>query len=334
MRLVQLIHDKLGRRIALVQEPQLLLIHDFSSIYALAQAAIKRDGGLSTLVNEKVSNESLQYDAIYEGRSAWQLLPAFDHPHDLNACILSGTGLTHKASADNRQAMHDAETEDTLTDSMKMYLWGLEKGKPSEGSVGVQPEWFYKGNGALLKAHGEALEVPAYADDGGEEPEIAGLYIIAPDGTPWRLGFATANEFSDHVMERKNYLYLAPSKLRHCALGPELTIRPDLEAVTGEVSVHREGQLLWHKRIQTGEANMSHSLANLEYHHFKYGHHLLPGQVHIHFLGADAFSFGEQVALKDGDLMKVHWSGMGRPVVNPISISAESEQLLAIQKMH
>ena len=43
-------------------------------------------------------------------------------------------------------------------------------------------------------------------------------------GHPVRIGFTTANEFSDHVMEKKNYLYLAPSKLRGCAIGPELLI--------------------------------------------------------------------------------------------------------------
>ena len=59
-----------------------------------------------------------------------------------------------------------------------------------------------------------------FALDGGEEPELVGLYVIGPDGTPHRLGFALGNEFSDHVTERSNYLYLAHSKLRACAVGP------------------------------------------------------------------------------------------------------------------
>ena len=101
---------------------------------------------------------------------------------------------------------------------------GLEGGKPAAGKTGVQPEWFYKGDGALLVGPGQPLTAPSFAQDGGEEPEVAGIYIIADDGRPFRIGFALANEFSDHVMERVNYLYLAHSKLRPCSVGPELLV--------------------------------------------------------------------------------------------------------------
>ena len=86
---------------------------------------------------------------------------------------------------------------------MQIYEWGVEGGFPAKGTIGVQPEWFYKGNGLHLRAHGETLEVPSFANDGGEEPEIAGIYIIDEEKTPWRIGFTTGNEFSDHVMEKK-----------------------------------------------------------------------------------------------------------------------------------
>ncbi|MDT1000431.1 FAH family protein, partial [Pseudomonas aeruginosa] len=71
---------------------------------------------------------------------------------------------------------------------------------------------------------GDPLEMPGFAQDGGEEPELAGIYLIGPDGTPWRLGICLANEFSDHVTERHNYLWLAHSKRRQAALGPELLV--------------------------------------------------------------------------------------------------------------
>ncbi len=51
---------------------------------------------------------------------------------------------------------------------------------------------------------------------------MAGIYVIGPDGTPFRLGFAIANEFSDHVVEKQNYLWLAHSKLRPASLGVEI----------------------------------------------------------------------------------------------------------------
>ena len=100
------------------------------------------------------------------------------------------------------------------------------------------------------------------------------------------------NEFSDHVLERKNYLYLAASKLRTCAIGPELVVDGDFDAVPGEVSVHRGGRILWSREIRTGESAMCHSLSNIEHHHFKFETHRRPGDVHVHYFGACALSFG------------------------------------------
>jgi hypothetical protein len=229
---------------------------------------------------------------------------------------VSGTGLTHQASAKNRDAMH-AGTQ-AVTDSTRMYLSGVEGGKPAPGETGVSPEWFYKGSGNILRAHGEPLVVPEFADDGGEEPEIAGVYLIDTSGKPRRIGFTIGNEFSDHVFERKNYLYLASSKLRTCSIGPELVIDAAFNLIPGEVSVERDHKTLWSHPINTGEATMCHSLANIEHHHFKFDPHREPGDLHIHFFGADAFSFGAGVHLQDGDIMQVRFDGFGRALRNPL----------------
>jgi hypothetical protein len=271
----------------------------------------------------------LDYDLIYKGESDWKLLPSFDHPESVFGCLVAGTGLTHKNSALNRQMMH--QSDDKPTDSMQMYQWGVDGGFPKKGNIGVQPEWFYKGNGHMLKAHGESLTIPPYGNDGGEEPEIAGIYIIDRAGNPFRIGFSTGNEFSDHIMEKKNYLYLAPSKLRQCSIGPELCITDDFSGFEGTVSVKRGLEVVWSANIQTGEKNMAHNLDNLEYHHFKYSGHRIPLQAHVHFFGADAFSFGSGIKLEDGDLMEVEWKGLGRALQNPLHISAEKENLIEIK---
>ena len=44
----------------------------------------------------------------------------------------------------------NAEDEDALTDSMRMFRLGLEGGRPAPGQMGVAPEWFYKGDGRWL----------------------------------------------------------------------------------------------------------------------------------------------------------------------------------------
>jgi hypothetical protein len=318
MRIVQIAHAQWGRRIAIVDGSQLALT-DLGSVHEMVMSAKPlRENG-----------ERVEYSRVYAGISDWKLLPAIDHPDEPARCLIAGTGLTHLKSAQNRNAMHEGPV--TVTDSMKMYQWGVEGGKPADGGIGSQPEWFYKGCGTILRAHGEHLDVPAYADDGGEEAEIAGAYVINAEGVPVRVGFAMGNEFSDHVMERKNYLYLAHSKLRTCSFGPELVLTQDFQSIKGNVEIRRGGNQVWAAALHTGEQAMSHTLANLEHHHFKYAAHCRPGDVHIHFYGAGSFSFGAGVALEDGDEMRVSFEGMGEPLVNPVRIDRSTLQMAKVK---
>jgi hypothetical protein len=306
----------------------LCLLAGADSIYGLAELALARRQTLAQTVSAAPSGASLDYDPIYRGESDWRLLPAFDHPDEPARCLVTGTGLTHKASAENRQAMH-ANLNLPVTDSLRMYQWGLEGGRPAPGKIGSQPEWFYKGCGTLLRAHGEPLEVPAFALDGGEEAEVAGAYLIDSTGAPRRVGLAVANEFSDHKLEEKNYLYLAHSKLRTCALGPELIVDADFGDARGTVRIERRGKVFWSKGFTTGEKNMSHTVANLEHHHFKYPAHRRPGDAHVYFFGADVFSFGDGIELADGDVMEIQLAGFGRALRNPISIDRSAPRFIA-----
>ena len=114
------------------------------------------------------------------------------------------------------------------------------------------------------------------------------------------MGFALANEFSDHVTERGNYLWLAHSKLRPAALGAELLVGDLPEDLCGTSRILRDGRVLWEKPFLCGEANMSHSLANLEHHHFKYALFRRPGDVHVHFFGTATLSFADGVETPGG----------------------------------
>ena len=335
LRLVQIIHPEQGRRIAKAEDHQCRLIDGYSSVYELASSVLEDGSGLEETAEKQLSDDTIDYDAIYEGQSRWRMLPAFDHPGEPSRCLVAGTGLTHMASVASRQAMHagDDGEEEPVTDSMRIYQWGLEGGKPSPKTIGAQPEWFYKGSGTVLRGHGEPLEVTSFSGDGGEEPEVAGAYLIDEEGHPRRVGLMIGNEFSDHVMEKQNYLYLAPSKLRTCSVGPELIVGGELDNVKGTVSIQRSGETIWSKGISTGEANMSHSLANLEHHHFKYEAHRRPGDVHVYFFGADAFSYGDGLSLQDGDVMAVAWEGLGRPLRNPIRISGEPDAFVPVEPM-
>jgi hypothetical protein len=188
----------------------------------------------------------------------------------------------------------------------------------------VQPEWFYKGNGTMAVAPGAPLVSPHFAQDAGEEPEIAGIYVIGDDGTPFRVGFALSNEFSDHVTERVNYLYLAHSKLRNASFGPEILVGDLPVDIQGTSRILRGGKSIWEKPFLSGEANMSHSIANLEHHHFKYTVFRQPGDVHVHMFGTATLSFADAVSTREGDVFEIGAADFGLPLRNPLAIEHPS----------
>ena len=252
------------------------------------------------------------------------LLAPIDH-EDPAHLMVSGTGLTHLGSAEGRDKMHRAAAGgETLTDSMRMFLMGEKGGKPKAGETGVQPEWFYKGDGSILVAPGAALTMPDFAEDGGEEPEIAGIYFIDDNGQPQRLGFTLGNEFSDHVIERGNYLWLAHSKLRQAALGPELLLGDLPSDIRGKSRIERGGETLWEKPFLSGEANMSHSIANLEHHHFKYAQFRRPGDVHVHFFGTATLSFSDKIKTEVGDVFEIVAAPFHLPVRNVLARACDA----------
>ena len=156
-----------------------------ASTYALAQEAIAAGRSLADVVASHGLGATVDLAAL---ATAGRLALPVTHP-DPAHLHLTGTGLTHLGSASARDAMHaKLAGAETLTDSMKMFRMGLEGGRPDQGDAGVQPEWFYKGNGFAAVAPGQALTSPGFAEDGGEEPEVAGIYIIGPDGQVCSLG--------------------------------------------------------------------------------------------------------------------------------------------------
>jgi hypothetical protein len=291
----------------------------YKSIHELATAAIESKTGLAHFIHENATTELLDYSYIYNGESSWRLMSPIHHPDGPARTLVSGTGLTHLGSAKNRQAMHTA-SEEKLTDSMRMYRWGIEGGKPLAGQIGIAPEWFYKGTGAVLRAPGEPLDIPSYAEGGGEEAEIAGVYLIGPDGTPHRIGMCNGNEFADHKFEKRNYLNLAGSKMRNCSIGPELVVDPKFDTVAGEARIERGGAAIWSKAIASGDTEMCHSLQNIEHHHFKFEDHRRPGDLHVHYFGAHSLSYGDGIQLVDGDVMVIQWEGFGRALRNPVRV--------------
>jgi hypothetical protein len=165
---------------------------------------------------------------------------------------------------------------------------------------------------------------------GGEEPEIAGVYVIGPCGSPARLGFCLANEFSDHIMEKVNYLWLSHSKLRPIALGPELLLGDLPQTVRGTSRIFRKSMLLWEKTFLSGEMHMSHSLENLEKHHFKYDIFRCPGDVHIHCFGTATLSFSDSIRTETGDVFEIQAEPFRLPLRNALAAKPGASTVIRI----
>lgn len=322
MRLVQFRSNEGERRVGRIADGgPLEVLQGVRSVYDLALAAARGGRPLADLVAEIAADERVDPGELAQ---SGRMLAPLDHP-DPAHCLITGTGLTHIGSAQARDAMHQVQAADeaSLSDSMKMFRLGLEGGKPAGDRPGTAPEWFYKGDGSIVAAPGQPLTMPAFALDGGEEAEIAILYVIDEAGRPRRVGYALANEFSDHVLERQNYLYLAHSKLRPCAFGPELLLGELPADVSGTVRVLRDENVLWEGRWASGEANMSHTLGNLEHHHFKYRAFRRPGDVHVHFIGAAVLSFSAGIKAEPGDVFEIAAEPFGIPLRNPLALAPE-----------
>ncbi|MBN9254222.1 MULTISPECIES: AraD1 family protein [unclassified Mesorhizobium] len=329
MRLVQFKTADGARGVGLVSDDgdHLHPLKDTASVLDLASAAIARGKPMAELVRERAGAERIDYVGLLaEGR----VLAPVDHPEPARF-LVTGTGLTHTGSAAARDKMHvltHGEDADE-SDSLKIFRMGLEGGKPAAGEIGIQPEWFFKGVGTCVVPPGAPLPMPAFAKAGAEEAEIVGLYLNGPDGRPYRIGYALGNEYSDHVTEAANYLYLAHSKLRSCSIGPELLIGELPEEVRGTSTIRRDGAVIWEQEFLSGEAHMSHSIGNLEHYHFRYPMHRRPGDLHAYFFGAAVMSYASGVQTAPGDEYEIQAPVFGKPLRNRMQLVPD-EGLVAV----
>ncbi|REJ85581.1 MAG: sugar transporter [Planctomycetota bacterium] len=344
MQLVQFVIPEVGRRLGVLESSTVCDVTsadpELTGVYKAFGVAEGRGVSLSQLISEAVDSSDAQSRSFQE---LWEagptgdrphLLPPVDHP-DPYRMLVTGTGLTHTGSMQSRNAMHSAPAEDApQTDSARMFQMGIDGGRPAAGQRGTAPEWFYKGNGHIVRGHRGELELPAYALDGGEEPEIAGCYVIDSQGKPRRLGFVLGNEWSDHEYERINYLYLAGSKLQTCSIGPVLNCSDPFEEITLQCTVRRGDELLYDSGpLKSGQQWMCHSLTNLEDHHFKVGAHRRPGDVHLHFFGTSKLSFGNRDwKYQPGDEIAINAPDFSPPLVNHVAAGPGEEAQPAVVK--
>ena len=94
--------------------------------------------------------------------------------------------------------------------------------------------------------------------------------------------------------------------------------------IEGESRIIRNGEVLWRKPFLTGEANMSHTIANLEQHHFKYAQFRRVGDLHLHFMGTGTLSFVDNISTKPGDRFEIEAALFGRALRNDLNFETDA----------
>ena len=70
---------------------------------------------------------------------------------------------------------------------------------------------------------------------------------------------------------------------------------------------------------------MSHSLRNLEHHHFKYPMFRQPGDVHVHMFGTATLSVADGIVTEPGDVFEIEAGGFGLPLRNRLAVAPADE---------
>lgn len=177
-----------------------------------------------------------------------------------------------------------------------------EPGRCVVSSAG--PPWHYIGSGASLRGHGEPVTGAEYAD-------ISAAYVIAPDGTPRRVGVAQA------VGGR------VPS------VGPELILDAELPAIEGTAHVFRAGRETLTKRFSGGDAPLLLALAAIEPDHFESADYRRPGDAHVHLFGQRLFGEQGRLAAEPGDEVSMELEGLGRPLRNSVRAADQARRRVA-----
>ncbi|MEM8985404.1 MAG: AraD1 family protein [Pseudomonadota bacterium] len=324
MKLIQYIDENGDRAVAARRGTgDLKGVEGVKTVYDLALLAITEGCSLTEVTETRLSKD---VGDILDLLAQKRILPPTDHT-DPRAHWLTGTGFTHmvpSAQAAQRNNPPTANELATMAPAAQLIAKGVLEGKPEPGAVGLQPEWFYKGDGRGLTMPEGPLMCPAFGQDGSEEAEVVAHYIIDKTGTPHRMGFTLGNEFTDHAMDGENAYYLSHAKIRPCSFGPELLLGPLPSNVEGRTRIFRGDDVIFEAPFWCGEDNMTHSLDNLEHHHFKYDLFRQPGDIHSHFLGTTTMSYQKGVRLEAGDLIELESEVFGAPLRNKVTASPKA----------
>ena len=144
-----------------------------------------------------------------------------------------------------------------------------------------------------------AAALARFALDGGEEPETR-RPVSRLRRRRRRIGSVFRSATNSPITSPSARI-TCTSRIRSCDPAPSdrscAPARPPVH-MEGMSRIHRADRIFGSVRSSPAKSNMCHTLANLEYHHFKYAAHRRPGDVHLHFFGTATLSFA------DGDRLR------------------------------
>ena len=160
--------------------------------------------------------------------------------------------------------------------------------------------------------------------------DTAPLAVISRGiGSSWTM-LARGVGATTRTLSRAGELDHGHRRERPAAFGPEILVG-DLPAdIRGTSRLRRGGAVIWEKPFLSGEANMSHSFANLEHHHFKYDLFRQPGDLHVHMFGTATLSFADGVKTEAGDVFEIEAAPFGLPLTNPLAFAPKETGAQAV----
>ena len=81
--------------------------------------------------------------------------------------------------------------------------------------------------------------------------------------------------------------------------------------------------MIFDKPFLSGEDNMSHTIANLEHHNFKYAPFRRPGDLHVHMFGTATLSFADKITPQAGDVFEISAPAFGLALSNPLAVAPD-----------
>ena len=235
--------------------------------------------------------------------------------------IVTGTGLTHLGSAEGRDKMHkDLADPSKLTHSMRMFKMGVSR---AAGRVRAKParslNGFIRATVHPSQLQRETCPARRLRSTAAKSQRSSGVYLIDDSGLLVCVGFVLGNEFSDHVTERHNYLWLAHSKLRPQALAGASGRRSARGHQRHVPSSGAACKLVWEKPV---------SVRRTEHGPLDHQSRGAPLQVWLvsptrrrprPFLRHSHRSFSDGVKTQKGDVFEIECDTFGLPLRNRLS---------------